>query len=277
MGFLDGLFGSSDTTTTSKTKYPEWVENASKANYGLAETIASRPYTPYPYQRVAGFTGDQKDAMSMLRSYAPTAMSRAGQPFSVPRMIDSIGENGNVEDYMSPYIDQVLDRTQGRIRQATDMAKQWQSNMSAHNAGAFGDARHGIADAQIEKEGQQQMADAAASGYQAAYDSAQNMRNTDINRMFDVERMGGEQQRQLIEFIDSLYRSGSNQQSLDQQSMTLAYQDFLKQLGYPVEQYNMMTAALTQSPYGSQTSSSQPGPSPAASILGTVLGIGSLF
>ncbi len=277
MGFLDSLFGASESSTSTKVEYPKWVEDASKRNYGIAEKIASRPYTPYPFARIAGFTGDQNDAMSMLRGYAPQAQQRAQKGFSVPRMIDSIGENGNVEDYMSPYIDNVLDRTQGRIRQATDMAKQWQSNMGAHSAGAFGDARHGIADSQIEKEGIQQMGDAAAEGYQAAFDSAQTQRNADINRLFDVERMGGEQQQQYLDYLDSLYRSGSNQQSLNQQSMTLGYEDFLKQLGYPIEQYNLMTAALTQSPYGQQTTNTQPGPSTAGSILGTIGNIASLF
>lgn len=277
MGFLDSLFGASETETSTKVEYPKWVEDASKKNYGIAEKIASRPYTPYPYARIAGFSGDQNKAMEMLRGYAPTAQARADKGFSVPRLIDSIGENGNVEDYMSPYIDNVLDRTQTRIRQATDYAKQWQSNMAGHNTGAFGDARHGIADFQIEKEGMQQMGDAAAEGYQQAYDSAQNMRNLDINRLFNVEQMNGQQQQQFLDYLDSLYRSGSNQQSLDQQSMTLGYQDFLKQLGYPIEQYNIMQAALTQSPYGQQTTNSQPGPSPAGSILGAIGSIASMF
>ena len=277
MSFLDDLFGSSETTTTQKTEFPKWVEEASKKNYGIAEKIASRPYTVYPFARLAGFTGDQNKAMSMLRDFAPRAEANANSKFGVPRMIDPIGEGGDVKAYMNPYVDNVLDRTQSRIREATDFAKQWTSNMAAHQAGAFGDARHGIADAQIEAKGIQQMGDAAAEGYAAAYDNAQGMRNTDINRMFDVERMNMTEQQQLLEYIDSLYRSGSNQQSLDQQSMNLAYQDFLRQLGYPIEQYNLMTAALTQSPYGSQTSSSQPGPSPAASIAGTLGTILSLF
>ena len=280
MGFLDSIFGSNDkkTTTTSSVSLPKWVDNAAQANYKTAATIASRPYTAYPFQRIAGFTGDQNSAMGMLRNMAPNVAGQGG-PFSVPRLIDNIGEGGSIDAYMSPYIDQVLDRTQQRIRQATDMGRQWQSNVAAHADGAFGDARHGIADAQIEERGIQQMGDASAEAYAAAYDNAQALRQHDIGRLFDAQNMTLQQQQALIEYIDSLYRSGSNQQSLDQRSMELGYQDFLRQLDYPLEQFNLLVAGLNNSPYGKTVTetSKTPGPSTAGQILGTVGNIASLF
>jgi hypothetical protein len=284
MGFLDSIFGSSNQTTksssTSSVQLPEWVDKAAQANYKTAANIASRPYTAYPFQRIADFTGDQNNAMGMLRDYAPKAQGNA-QPFGVPRLIDDIGPGGSIDAYMSPYIDNVLDRTQQRIRQATNMGRQWSSNMGAHQDGAFGDARHGIADAQIEERGIQQMGDAAAEAYAAAYDNAQGLRQHDIGRLFDTQNMNMQQQQALMEYIDALYRSGSNQQSLDQQSMRLSYEDFLRQLDYPVEQYNLLTAGLTQSPFGrtvTETSkNTTPGPSTAGQILGTVGNLASLF
>lgn len=262
--------------TKVKTQNPEWVNAAGQANYETAKKIASRPYVPYTAPRIAGFTGDQKGAMGMLRDYAPRAGSNA-QPFKAPRLIDSIGENGNISDYMNPEIDNVLNRTQQRIRQSTNMAKQWQSNMGAHQDGAFGDARHGIADAQIEERGIQTMGDAAAEAYAAAYDNAQGLRQFDINNLFSAEQMTGDKQQQLLQYIDALYRSGSNQQSLDQQSMTLSYEDFLRQLNYPLEQYNMLVAGLTQTPYDTKTTTKTPEASTGAKILGAVGNIASTF
>lgn len=280
MGFLDSIFGSSTkkSTTTSDVKLPQWVDNAAQANYKTAAQIASRPYTPYPFQRIAGFTGDQNTAMGMLRGMAPNAMANGGK-FTAPRLIDDIGPGGSIDAYMSPYIDQVLNRTQQRVRQATDMARQWEGNMTAHQDGAFGDARHGIADALIEEKGIQEMGDQAANAYAAAYDNAQGLRQHDIARMFDAQNLTLEQQQQLISYIDSLYRSGSNQQALDQKSMELGYQDFLRQLDYPLEQYNLLVAGLNQSPYGKTVTetSKTPGPSVAGQILGTVGNIASIF
>lgn len=285
MGFLDSIFGSSNNTTksssTSTVKLPDWVDKAAQANYKTAANIASRPYTPYPFQRIAGFTGDQNTAMGMLRDYAPRALANNGGNFSAPRLIDDIGPGGSIEAYMNPYIDQVLNRTQDRIRESTNMARQWQSNAAAHQEGAFGDARHGIADAQIEEKGINQMRDAAAEGYASAYDNAQGLRQFDIGQLFNAQNLNMQQQQALMEYIDALYRSGSNQQSLDQQSMRLAYEDFLRQQDYPLEQYNLLVAGLNQSPYGktlTETSkNTTPGPSTAGQILGTVGNIASLF
>jgi hypothetical protein len=275
MGFLDNFFGPSDNTTTTKTDYPKWVDDAGKANYGIATQIASRPYTPYPWQRIAGFSGDQKDAMGMLRD-ASGSFTNAGN-FGVPRMIDNIGPGGDVKAYMNPYVDNVLDRTSMRIRDATDAAKQFTSNADAHGAGAFGDARHGISDALIEAKGMQQMGDASAQGYAAAYDNAQGLRTGDINRMYQTEQVNQSQNSQLMDYINSLYRSGANQQSMDQAGMDLGYQDFLRQQNYPIDQYNILTAALNGSPYATGTSSTQPGPSTAGQIGGGLLSLLGLF
>jgi hypothetical protein len=260
--------------TTTTTQLPDWVNNASQNNYNMAQNIASRPYTPYPYQRLAGFTGDQTGAMSMLRNFAPNAAANAGS-FKAPRMIDSIGDGGDVKSYMSPYIDNVLNRTQDRIRQSTNAAKQWQSNMSAHQDGAFGDARHGIADAMIEDRGVQQMGDAAAEAYAQAYNDAQGMRQYDIGNLFNAQEMNAAKQRDLLGYIDALYRSGSNQQNLDQQSMTLGYEDFLRQFNYPADQLNLLISGLTNSPYAQTVSQKTPSQNNSpwnqvAGILGSV-------
>lgn len=280
MSFLDDLFssGSSTNKSTTSTKLPDWVNKAAQANYATAANIASRPYTAYPFQRIAGFSGDQNNAMSMLRNYAPNAQANSGQ-FGVPRVIDDVGADGSTDKYMSPYIDQVLDRTQTRIRQATDMSQQWNNNMTAHQGGAFGDARQGIAAGQIEEKGIQQMGDAAANGYAAAFDNAMGLKQYDINNLYNSDQASLAHQQAFMQYLDSLYRSGSNQQSLDQNSLELAYQDFLRQQNYPIDQYNLLVAGLNSSPYEttSVNKTKTDTPSAAAQILGTIGSIASVF
>lgn len=276
--FLSDLFGGSKVDAGSKsTKLPGWVDNASKYNYLLAQRIASRPYTAYPGARISGFTGDQKDAMGMLRDYGSTAWKSGSTDFKTPRLIDNIGKGGSIDAYMNPYIDQVLDRTVDRTRQATDVAKQYQSNNTMHAAGAFGDARHGIADAEIEERGINAIKDASAQGYAGAFDNAMSMRNTDINRMYQDEDVNQRRQQQLMSYIDSLYRSGANQQGQRQKSLDMGYADFLRQQNYPIDQYNILTSALNMSPYGTQQTVQQPGPSLAGQIVGTGFNLADLF
>jgi hypothetical protein len=276
-GFFDWLFkGGMDTTGKKTSQIPGWMENAGKFNYGTAQLLASRPYTPYPFSRIAGFTGDQKDAMGMLRGYAPTAMGAAGK-FKVPRLIDNIGKGGSIDAYMNPYIDNVLDRTEQRIDDQTGEALQWSSNASMHGANAFGDARHGIADAQIFQDAGQLKADKAAEGYASAYDNAMGLRNNDINRMYNTEAVNQKRQDQFYDYIDSLYRSGSNQQNLDQKNMDLGYQDFLRQEQYPYDMYNLLQSALSGTPFSKTEIQQEPGTSGGASILGLLGSLGSLF
>ena len=151
--------------------------------------------------------------------------------------------------------------------------------MTQHQDGAFGDARHGIADAQIEAKGMQQMGDASANAYAAAYDNAQQLRQYDINNLYNSDQATQAHQQQFLAYLDALYRSGSNQQSLDQNSMQLAYQDFLNQLQYPLDQYNLLVAGLNQSPYDTTTVSKTKTPtsSTGAQILGSLGSLLSLF
>lgn len=271
MGFFDTLFGSGETKTTTQQKLPAWVDKGGQNNYNLAQKVASRPYQPYQFSRVAGMTGDQTKAQDMLRNSVPKEARPGYAGYRPPRMIDNIpGESpGGVKDYMNPYIDDVLDRTQARIREATDMAKQWTSGASAHQAGAFGDARHGIADAEIEKGGIREMGDTAAAGYAAAYDSAQGHRSADIDRLFQAEGFNREGNDEVLKYIDSLYRSGANTQQLNQQNQTMMYEDFLKQQNYPKEQLSILMQALGMSPYSKSVTETSPAPSIASSILGT--------
>ena len=284
-GFFDSLFSPSTSTTSTTTSAPDWVNKAGQNNYNFAQSVAGQPYQPYTGgERIAPMTGDQNNAQSMLRGFKPTELQPGYSGYSPPRAIDNIaggpgatGGAGTMQDYMNPYVDNVLNRTQARIRQATDMAKEWQDGVAAHQAGAFGDARHGIADAQIEKQGQQQMGDAAASGYSSAFTDAENQRRADIGDQFKAIDSNRQGQDSALKYIDSLYRSGANTQGQAQQNDTLKYQDFLRQLGYPRQQLDTLTAALSGTPSEKMTTSSVPGPSPAASGLSTIGSIASLF
>jgi hypothetical protein len=171
---------------------------------------------------------------------------------------------------MDPYIENVINRGTGQLRKAADMAHQWQSNASSHGADAFGDARQGVADAAIEKNFVDSSGDFAAQQLSNAFGNAQGQRNWE--RDFGRGKLD-----QMLKFADPLYRSGSNQQSLNQQSATLAYEDFLRQQGYPKEQIDWMMSILSGTPHGSTTTTTEPDSSLFAKILGGAGTIASLF
>jgi hypothetical protein len=282
MSFLDNLFGASDTKSTTQTKLPDWINNAAKYNYDVARYSAERPYTPYPFARVAPLNADQNTAAGMLRDYKPMEFG-PDATLDLPRSIDNIpggansnGQAGSIQDYMNPYIDQVLSRTQDQIKRATDMANQWTNNMGADQAGAFGDARHGVAQSLTNEAGIRAMGDQAAQQYESGYNNAQALRTGDINRMLSEAQFNRGNQSQAMSYIDALMKSGGAQQQQVQTNMSTAYEDYLRQLNYPQEKINMLVSALGQTPYGQSTTSHTPGPSPFATGLGYAADIASI-
>jgi hypothetical protein len=160
-----------------------------------------------------------------------------------------------------------------KMREAADQGQQ-RINNQAHMSESFGDARHGIDSSMLEGEYIKEVGDFAGQQYAQGYDVAQGLREADINRLMQSQELERADDSDLLTYIDSLYRSGGNQQDQAQSSADLAYQDFLRQQGHPTEMLNLLTAALTGTPYSKTTTETTPGPSNAASILST---IGSIF
>ncbi|MGQ9371953.1 hypothetical protein [Azospirillum sp. ST 5-10] len=76
---------------------------------------------------------------------------------------------------------------------------------------------------------------------------------------------------------NALLGIGGQQQAMDQANLDLAYQDFLAQRGYPMEQLSQRLALLRGSPTGSTTSTTQPGVSPFSQGLGFLSGTAGLY
>src|SRR5436190_10551425 len=103
MGIFDSIgdiFKPSQQKKKEKTKLPQWVNDASKANYEKAQEVAARPYQAYGGETVAGFTPDQLRAQELLRGFNPVSANP-------PSILDNI--NGHsTGDYMNPYLDEVM-------------------------------------------------------------------------------------------------------------------------------------------------------------------------
>lgn len=282
---MAGFFDPTTDKTTTTTTLPDWVDKAAQQNYGFATQLAQRPYQVYSYPRIAPFAADQTKAMDMLRSYTPKAAT--GIPdLKLPRLIDAVpgasgGPAGTTQDYMDPYIQNVVNRALATMRESADMGRK-AVGVGAHNANAFGDARQGVEDVGIEERFQKNAGDLAASGYSDAYNNAMSAKGADIDRIMQSAQFNSDertkQMNDLLTYVDSLYRSGGNQQSQTQRSLDLAKSDFDAQQNDPIAKLNLLISGLTNSPYGKTTTEATPGPSPASSILSTIGSVlGSIF
>lgn len=95
------------------------------------------------------------------------------------RIVDESGFLGKIDDYMNPFLQQVLDP---QIREMNEQLQRGirDQGASAQMAGAFGDARHGVVDSELRSQTQQNIADVTGRTMASGFDNAMNLRRGDM-------------------------------------------------------------------------------------------------
>jgi hypothetical protein len=208
MGFFDG--GQASTTTSSGTA--PWAQPYISSFLERGAALADRPYASYDQPRIAGFSplqlqaqqaaaGMQTSPQTQLASsfaeqlaqrgtglggtysplYAPTMFTQAPRlqqyqmgPAQQVGTQDYTGQN--VNQYMSPYMQNVVDIQQREAQRQADIART-QRGGQAVRQGAFGGSRAGLMEAEAARNLALQKGDIQATGQQQAFQNAQQQFN----------------------------------------------------------------------------------------------------
>ena len=193
---------------------------------GEGAAVADLPYTAFGGPLTAGASQLQNTAFTGLGGLsAPTSMgaytpeSFTGAGYAAPTAQQTVDgqmgaytpASGNVlQQYMTPYLQGVLQpqydaaNRQSQIRQ---LAMQSQYG----KAGAYGGGRQAVAGAELDRGLLDRMADITGTGYQSAFEQAQQQFNTEQDRarqaqdvtnrygfdVLDAQQAGGEKQRAI--------------------------------------------------------------------------------
>lgn len=296
------MSNSPDTTTTTSTgELPSYMENSVRDILNRGAAISNTPYQTYGGQRQAGFSADQQQAFDMTRNLAnqqPTGIAQAQQTaagltgYTANPITTQDWTQANVQGYMNPYIQNVLDVQKQRSQQKFAEDQQTR-DAQAVQAGAFGGNRRFVQSGLAQRDLNQQLQEQEATGLQSAYDRATQMFTSDQQRGLqaqmaseDARRAGAglgldaarttadldraAQQYQLTG-IQALSGIGAQQQQQQQQGLDTAYQDFLRQQNYPKENLSYYAGLLTGTPY--QPSQTQSTTTPAPDFLSQLLGL----
>lgn len=195
------------TTTTSN--LPEYAKPYFQNLMGRAEAWSNTGYTPYPNQRIAGFTPAQEQVQQnvlgmqapnqfalgsglaaaagqgslMAANYTPTQFT--AQQIGLPQLQQyrmegpgSFTAEGTSGQYMSPYMQQVVDVQK---QQAIRDAKQGQiaQDLGAARQGTYGGSRQLLAGLERERNLGQQLGQIQATGQQQAFQQAQQQFNAE--------------------------------------------------------------------------------------------------
>jgi hypothetical protein len=316
--------------TTQPSNFTQWAgQNA----YGLANSLASQPFSA-PLQGTAGFNPMQTQGWGKIADMA--SAPNANNPFfnqeanafsaygSAPQssvFAPSILGGGtnpftaNLTDYVDPNLRFELDPALANITRQANIAKSGPGGVgaAATAAGAFGDARQGVENANVDEAAMRQAALATGQAYRDAFQNAAALRGTDISNLIGTQASNAQLREQMLNrmlgsgsalqnlaqfqtgqglnLAQAAIAGGTQQQQNAQQQLSALYNQQLQNLLGPYQyQLPALTAALTamKGTQPSVTNTYQPnnslaallGPLAAAapSLIGGIgSGLGSVF
>lgn len=282
--------------TVTQTNIPKYARPYVTDVLNRASSESQRDYEPYGGDRLAEFsdpTQQSWDTIYGLGSGIPGmagAQAATGAAMQGSQGIAGLGPSNfsqygfndvdrftgqNVGQYMSPYIQHVLDN---RKSQAMLDFNRMQSgrDASAVQAGAFGGSRHGVVDALAQEDLMREMDMIQSEGMENAYNNASGMFQADRSAIMGREAeqagelgrvqagidqsrqqfgrlgldaygmtgslagqmadLGGRERAAGVEQSQLLQGVGQQQEQRTQAGMDLNYEDFLRQQYYPREQ-----------------------------------------
>lgn len=317
--------GSAPTEQTiTQTNIPEYARPYFERLMERSEAQSLREYQPYGGERLAQPGQDIAQSYDITRGVAgagiagmPQAMDVTRQniqsaqqiaagatPFQYSQPQTFTGEA--VGQYMSPYMQQVLDRQKAEAR------RQFEEQGAARAAqavgsGAFGGSRQAVQESLAERDLLDRMADIQAGGQAAAFQTAQQAFQADRAAQMAQERaqamedaaarqgqlsalgFGGQQAGELVRLGEAaragdiqaaqlLESIGQSQMAQEQAGLDVAYQDFLRQQAFPEEQLQSFSSILRGVPISPDVTQTSYTPyNPLQQALGGGLGTIGLY
>jgi hypothetical protein len=241
---------------TQSTTYDPAMMALHNANYQRALGVANTPYTPY--------TGTldlsaATNANSGLLNYKAPTVSTAGNV-----------SQDQIDHYMNPYIDDVVDRSLAD----TDRSRQMAINTGqaqAMSAGAFGGSRHGVADSLTNRDYGDIAANTAAGLRQSGFNNAVGWGQQDLSRLLSADTSN---QQASISSAAVRAQAAAQAAAMAQASYTADRDNWLHAYQDPFLRQGMLTSTLGAIPVGSTTTTTSRQSPGLGSILG---GAGSLM
>jgi hypothetical protein len=296
----------SDTTSTSTqtTELPEWARGYAKDALAKGQALTDvnqNPYQTYTNPRIAGFSPLQQQSMQNAAGMSVAPQIGQGTAAATMAGLGGLGVAGQATTggfqnqdggYMNPYMNQILAPQLAEANRNYDITGTKQQS-AATQAGAFGGSREAIMAAENERNRNMGLNQIYGQGLNTAYTNAQNQYNQNLQNQLAGYGMANQAAGQLGQLGQNQYQQtmgintlqnqyGGQQQALQQQGLSQAYQDFQNQQNYPYKQLGFMSDLIRGLPLGQQSTKAvyEPGPSTAQNVASLGLGaygIGQLF
>jgi hypothetical protein len=234
--------------------------------------MANRPYQVYGGNRIAEFDPYQTQAQQGI------AGLKTPEEFAQARtLMQDPGRFGESEAafYMSPYQAAVSD-VAARKMQEESQRQQMAANLSAAKQGTYGGGRQAVLEGMRGRDLMTGVGDLYAQQRQAAFLNAQEQFERDRQARMTAGQglmgIGTGRQTADLQRLGALGESGKERQSQQQLKLDTAYQDFLRQRDYPMEQLGFYSNIVRGLPAPTQSSAITYAPTP--SMTNQLAGLG---
>jgi hypothetical protein len=275
------------TTTTQTNTVPAWYEDALERLVSAGEEeIANKPYQYYdPQQRAAQLSPAEEQAIAATPDAAGAYIPGLSAAFGSAAMGSRGIQDVNFADYMNPYTQNVVDIQK---REAIRDYEKMRPGMgySAAKQGAFGGARHGVVEAEAERNLGQRLGDIQQAGQERAFTAGTNLFTNEAQRQLQASPMfsqiGEASQRLGLTGLDAVLKAQAIPRNVEQQLRDAQFQEYMREQGYGMGQLGGLSGIIRGvSPGGTTTTQGQAvGSSPFQALAGLGLagaGIYNLF
>tara|TARA_B100000282_G_C31633113_1_gene444803 strand:- start:55 stop:894 length:840 start_codon:yes stop_codon:yes gene_type:complete len=273
MSFIFGGGGSSAPASTGQSTVTQreapGVEARKLSLYDEAARLASSPVN-LPAVQVAPISGIEQAAITQAGQTgvgAPTVGAGIGSLLTAQQA-------PNISQFLNPFQSFVTDEITRQANIATNRL-----GAQAVGAGAFGGARQGIAEAEIERARQANIGQALAGGFQTALGAAQTQRQQQLAAGQALGQLGAQQQAMSLADIQAQLQAGALQRGIGQQQLTAQRQTALQRAYEPFQRIEFLKGIMTNLPttQSTITASTAPGANPLGQALGAGLGAYSAY
>jgi hypothetical protein len=291
-GSSGGGGGTPTSSTTNTSNLPEYARPYFERLMGRAEAESNQPYTTYPNQRIAGFTGDTNQAFDITRNVANQGTPGVNAGMGMTQQAGDIGFKAQeafgqkqADQYMSPYMNNVIELQKNAALRDYNEGRP-SRDTQAINQGAFGGYRDSIQQGVAQRGLANRMNEIEGSGRQQAYTNAQQQYNADRGASLAGGNLGlqagaqmgalnAQQQGLRLAQAQALNAQGTAQQNLQQRELDTGYQDFINQRDYLRNNISYLSNILRGVPVTPNTVQTQySNPNPLSQYAG--LGIAGL-
>lgn len=247
-----------------------WVGPYVTEMLGRGQAVSSTPYQAYMGPLTAGQSGLQQQAFSGLANLTvPTSQMQPFKPTSFTSTYTTPeGKQAPLsQQYMSPYLQAALEPQLAEARRQAEISRMDTASRLA-KAGAYGGSRQAVMESEGLRNLASNLANITGTGYQKAFESAQQQFNTEQDRQALATKAA---QDYGLGMLQKQLEAGATQRGIEGEGIAADYLQFKEERDYPYKQIQFMQSLLQNLPLATESYVTQQ-PGTLAQLSGTAAG-----